>query len=62
MGAPLPRDAGGLGRLGERIRLRNARHARTARRPTYDLAEDLAELLGMWIDRLGIPAEKLYSR
>jgi hypothetical protein len=30
--------------------------------PAYDPAEDLAELLGMWIDRLGIPAEKLYSR
>jgi hypothetical protein len=30
--------------------------------PTYDPAEDLAELLGMWIDRLDLPAEKLYSR
>jgi hypothetical protein len=30
--------------------------------PSYDPAEDLAELLGMWIDRLGLPAEKLYTR
>ena len=28
--------------------------------PDTDLAEELEELLGMWLDRLAIPAEKRY--
>jgi hypothetical protein len=28
--------------------------------PEADTAADLAELLGMWLDRLGLPAEKRY--
>jgi hypothetical protein len=30
--------------------------------PTYDPAEDLAALLEMWLERLALPAEKVYRR
>lgn len=29
---------------------------------TADPADDLAELLAMWLDKLALPAEKLYTR
>ena len=30
--------------------------------PVYDPADDLAELVDMWLDKLALPAEKLYRR